>query len=86
MDVNYCQSCGMPLTEKEVLGTEKNGDLSNEYCSYCYKDGDFLKPEETMEEMIETCVPFMVQDGMKEEEARRMLNEFLPTLKRWKKV
>jgi hypothetical protein len=76
----------MPLTEKEVLGTEKNGDLSNEYCSYCYKDGDFLKPEETMEEMIETCVPFMVQDGMKEEEARRMLNEFLPTLKRWKKV
>jgi hypothetical protein len=37
----------------------------------------------TMDDMIETCVPFMVEQGMTEEIARDLLTESLPKLKRW---
>ncbi|SFG92882.1 Putative zinc ribbon domain-containing protein [Desulfotomaculum arcticum] len=78
-----CQSCGMPLTDDKLLGTEKGGAASKEYCVYCYEDGRFLQPDLTMEAMIEICVPHMKEGGMKEEEARALLNSHLPKLKRW---
>jgi len=39
-----------------------------------------------VEEMIECCIPFVLQDGefKTEEEAREMLSNYLPTLKRWR--
>ena len=39
-----------------------------------------------MEEMIEICIPPMVaaNPDMKEEEARKIMQEWFPTLKRWK--
>jgi hypothetical protein len=37
----------------------------------------------TMDDMIETCVPFMVEQGMAEDSARDLLKESLPKLKRW---
>ena len=41
-----------------------------------------------MEEMIEGCVPMMAgaNSGMSEEEARNMMKQFFPELKRWKKA
>jgi hypothetical protein len=41
-----------------------------------------------MDEMIEFCVPHMASanSGMSEDEARNMMEEFYPTLKRWKTV
>ena len=40
-----------------------------------------------MEEMIESCIPFWVQDGDAKtpEEAREKMTALFPTLKRWKK-
>ena len=35
-EMNFCQSCGMPLTE-EVLGTNVDGSKNEDYCMYCYK-------------------------------------------------
>lgn len=80
----YCQSCGMPL-ENSLRGTEGDGTVSHDYCIYCYKNGEFTQPHVTMEEMINICIPHMLKSGFDEEEAQRMLSEFLPTLKRWKK-
>lgn len=80
---NYCQSCGMPLSE-EVKGTNADGTKNAEYCRYCYDGGNFLS-DCTMEEMINTCVPFMVEEGMKEADARKMMQALFPTLKRWQK-
>ena len=37
-----CQSCGMPITQREQLGTNKNGSLNQNYCMYCYKNGSFI--------------------------------------------
>jgi len=84
-DMKFCQSCGMPLTEKEILGTNADGSKNEDYCMYCYEKGDF-KDNMTMEQMIEFCIPHMVKgnSGMTEEEARKSMHEFFPTLKRWK--
>lgn len=86
MNQVFCQSCGMPITESSLLGTEVTGEKSKEYCMYCYQDGKFKQADITMEEMIKFCVPFMVQEGMDEAEAVSLLQKTMPYLKRWRKV
>lgn len=80
---SYCQSCGMPLVNVELLGTEKDGQVCQDYCTYCYELGAFKQPDITVNEMIERCVLHLKEEGMAEEEARHMLTSFLPSLKRW---
>lgn len=84
-DMIFCQSCGMPMTDPEAYGTEKDGSKSADYCSYCYGNGAFLG-DMTLAAMIEACVAPMVEHnpGMTEEAAREGMKQFLPTLKRWK--
>ena len=81
-----CQSCGMPLKEESDFGKNADNTPNDEYCCHCFPNGTFPNPNETLEEMIETCVPFVVEAGECPDEAsaRKMLQEFLPTLKRWK--
>lgn len=84
-EMKFCQSCGMPMGQSdEMYGSEKDGSKSEDYCKYCYEDGKFFK-EESLESMIETCIPFMLEGNkeLTEEVARDQLNQFLPTLKRW---
>ncbi|MGE7091557.1 effector binding domain-containing protein [Lysinibacillus sp. NPDC048646] len=82
---SYCQSCGMPLVDEALLGTEKGGQVSQDYCTYCYGEGAFKQPDLTVQEMIEIGVPHLKEEGMPEDEARQMLTSFLPSLKRWRK-
>lgn len=79
----WCQSCSMPLANEEVWGSEANGNRTNEYCMYCYQNGAFTQPNLTMQEMLESCVPHMVKDGMEEQRAREILQGAMPYLKRW---
>lgn len=83
-DMKFCQSCGMPLTEDGQHGTNADGSLNQEYCSYCWKQGAFTWPQATMEQMIDHCAPMMAQSGFTEEEARRRMQEWFPQLERWK--
>ena len=57
MEMKFCQSCGMPLTQ-EILGTNADGSKNEDYCMYCYKDGKFTQ-DCSMEEMIEFCSQFV---------------------------
>lgn len=86
MSEKICQSCGMPLSEEKYYGKNLDGSVCQEYCCYCYLNGQFSK-DETMEEMIESCIPFMIKDGecKDEETARAKMMEFMPNLKRWNK-
>ncbi len=84
MTENYCQSCAMPMETEDLYGTNADGSKNSDYCKYCYDKGAFTA-HCTMEEMIDFCVPVMVEHGQKEEEARKMMEECLPQLKRWKK-
>jgi hypothetical protein len=83
MNAPICQSCGMPMDKEELLGTNADGSKNNEYCTYCFQNGAFPDPDVTLEQMIETCVPFLKEEGMEEEAARKHLQETFPKLKRW---
>ena len=76
MQEKYCQSCAMPMEEEFTSENEI-------YCIYCFENGAFTF-DGTMEEMIELCLPYMVEAGMDPDEARGMMCEVLPTLERWK--
>ena len=82
----FCQSCGMPLCDPSVIGTEQDGSPSEHYCKYCYENGAFTG-DMTMEEMIDFCVGPMVESspGMTAEQAKDRMEAFFPTLLRWKK-
>ncbi len=81
--MNYCQSCGMPMEDASLYGLEKDGSKSTDYCKYCYENGAFAS-DQTLEEMITSCIPFMVNEGMSEQDASKLLRNNLPHLKRWK--
>ena len=87
-DMKICQSCGMQMSKAEEFGTEANGSANHEYCCYCYQNGAFEDENMSLEEMIEASAPYAVEAGEAKslDEARTLLKEYLPTLKRWAKA
>ena len=83
-EVVVCQSCGMPMMATEDFGTNKDGSQNDEYCTYCFQDGEFTW-NGTLEEMINKQAGMATQMGMSEEDARNMATDNLPKLKRWSK-
>ena len=81
-----CQSCAMPIEDDKLKGTNKDGSKSDEYCSYCYQNGEFTS-DVTMEQMVEICIPPTIEAGVNKDEqtAKKSMIEFFPMLKRWKK-
>jgi len=73
----------MSMKSEELYGKNNDGSLSTDYCKYCYPNGEFNKPNETFEEMVESCIPFEMKEGFTEDEARKRLMQDLKTLKRW---
>jgi hypothetical protein len=82
-DMIHCQSCGMPMTMPADYGKNFDGSQNDDYCHHCYPNGEFTNPDETIEQMIESCIPFI--PDMNETEARAFLTDFLPKLKRWRR-
>ncbi len=81
----FCQSCGMPM-KKDLKGggTHADGTLSPKYCSLCYQDGNFTRPDFTAKQMQE-----LVKGKMKEMGFPGFLSGFftygIPKLERWRK-
>ncbi len=78
-----CQCCGMPLEDDDIIGHNSDGTLNEEYCKWCYADGTYTYSD--MDDLIDTCAKFMVEEGFTEEEARRHMKEKLPKLNYWKR-
>ena len=79
-----CQSCGMPLkADPKRGGTNADGNLSNEYCSFCYQNGKLVNPEMTIDEMR-----VLIIDKLGEKGYPRFIARFftigLDRLKRWR--
>ena len=80
-----CQSCGMPLGTPGGYGTNTDGSENKEYCKFCFQNGSFTNPDQTLEEMIASSVAFMSEElHFPKEKAERMSNDIIPNLKRWK--
>lgn len=79
-----CQSCGMPLSkDPKGGGTLADGSKTTEYCSHCYQNGRFTKPDLTAEQMVQ-----LVRGKFKEMGVPRVVGWFftrnIPKLGRWK--
>ena len=81
MNNKLCQSCGMPITLDTQLGTNIDGSINDDYCKYCYLDGEFID-KVSMEEYIEMCSQYGEQAGMTNEEMKIYCENLFPTLKR----
>ena len=80
-----CQSCGMPLeTSFKNYGTESDGTPASEYCMFCYQDGAFTNPTQTVDEMVQSSIDFMTGSmEFTHEQASKMSNDVIRRLKRW---
>jgi len=80
-DELWCQACGMPLKTDDSIAREPDGSFNEKHCRWCWVDGKYAGPD-TMEEMIEICVPHM---GWSDPEAARaFLQKQLPQLEHWR--
>ena len=83
MPEHFCQSCGTPIYDPSLQGTEADGSPSEDFCSHCYQGGAYAY-ECDLDDMIEGCVPFMTEKtGMGRDEAVSLMGAILPTLRRW---
>lgn len=81
----FCQSCGMPLEKPEDFGTEDSGFRVNDYCRFCFAGGAFTEPDVSMPQMAAKCASIMASQGMMSAtEARNLMADVLPRLKRWR--
>ena len=80
-----CQSCGMPVDETFAnFGTEADGSSSNEFCTFCYQNGEFTNPHQTVDEMVASSVDFMTSNlGFGAAEATELSNNVIRKLRRW---
>ena len=77
-----CQCCGMPLQD-EIIGKDKDGTPNENYCKWCYADGTYTYSD--LDDLIDVCIPHMVNESFSEEQARAYLKQMLPQLDYWKR-
>ena len=80
-----CQSCGMPINVTfKNFGTESDGSPASEYCTFCYQNGAFTNPTQTLDEMVRSSIDFMTTNlNFPADQATQMSNDVIPRLKRW---
>ncbi len=78
----FCQCCGMPLKEDEMISREEDGTFNEDYCRWCFSDGEFAyKSLDSLVDFLVSHIP--VQTQVPEETLRRQYTEQLKTLKHW---
>lgn len=83
-EYDSCQSCGLPFDrDPNGGGTNADGSKSKMYCSYCYRDGAFVQPGWTAEQMQEYVTKKLKEYGIPGFIAS-MMTKAIPKLERWK--
>ena len=77
----FCQCCGMPL-EDSAISKEPDGDFNEEYCKWCYADGEFKYTSK--EQLINFCPKHMATEECPEEQVRAHMEAVVPKLNHWK--
>ena len=78
-----CQCCGMPLTDDSIISHESDGSFNEEYCKWCYADGEFKYDSE--QQLIDFCVEHMASESWPAEQVRAHMEAVVPQLRHWKK-
>ena len=71
----------------DQFGTEADGSKSQDHCAYCYKDGAYMMPDATMEQMIEISAKGWsdMDPTTSYDSAKAQLEKIVPHLERWRK-
>lgn len=77
-----CQCCGMPLTDDSIISHESDGSFNEEYCKWCYTDGEFKYT--SVEQLIDFCVEHMSSESWPPEQVRAHMEAVVPNLNHWK--
>lgn len=79
----FCQCCGMPLNEDDMVSREPDGSFNEDYCKWCYAEGKFVY--ESKDSLLDFLVSHMPNpDGLSEDERRDYFDRQLSGLKHWK--
>lgn len=78
-----CQCCGMPLDDS-TISKESDGTFNEEYCKWCYTDGDFIYKD--VNQLIDFLTEHMSNDNFPKEQARAYFEEQIPKLRHWCKT
>lgn len=78
-----CQCCGMPLDDS-TTSKEPDGTFNEEYCKWCYTDGDFIYKD--INQLIDFLTEHMSNDKSPKEQARAYFKEQIPKLRHWCKT
>ncbi len=84
-EIIHCQSCGMPLMSNEILGTETDGSINEDFCKYCYDKGDFVE-EMIMEDMINFCAPKVAESHSIDINKQKTNGRIFPKLKKMEAI
>ncbi|MDE6412408.1 MAG: helix-turn-helix domain-containing protein [Eubacterium sp.] len=76
-----CQCCGMPLDDSSI-SKEPDGTFNEEYCKWCYTDGDFAYKD--MNVLIDFLTEHMSNEQFPKEQAKAYFEEQIPKLNHWK--
>lgn len=78
-----CQCCGMPLNEDSVISREPDGSYNEDYCKWCYTDGEFVY--QSKDSLLDYLIKNMPNPDNADEETRRIqFDTYLSQLKHWK--
>ena len=77
----FCQCCGMPLEEDGNISREPDGGFNEDYCKWCYTDGQFAYPD--MDSLIDFLVEHFSSEAFPPEQARPYYRSHLSRLKHW---
>ena len=78
-----CQCCGMPLYEDDVISREPDGDFNEEYCKWCYTDGNFSYQSKA--DLIDFLIAHMPNpEESAEQDRRSQYDQALSQLNHWK--
>lgn len=79
----FCQCCGMPLSEDSLISHEPDGSYNEDYCKWCYADGEFVY--KSKDSLIDFLVGHMPNpDNLMDEERRIQFNTYVSQLKHWR--
>ena len=80
-----CQSCCMPLSNPDIVGTELTEKKVKTIASTAIKEGEFTQPKTTLNMMIDISSKIWAEKdpNVTVEQAKAQLKKKLPLLKRW---
>ena len=79
----YCQCCGMPLYDDGDISREPDGFFNEDYCKWCYTDGDFVY--QSKDALLDFLMEHMPNpENLEYDDRRLQYDGLLSQLKHWK--